>query len=301
MLGGKDGMNELCVPITTDPLIMSPHIRAGRDIKLEMRHRQVMLKGNQAVIQFATMLLNPLSTLLVNVASQATVLELVVILLTLSIRGRTVHVGDQHAISKEAMCLLPVQSNVDDGINTLCICTVDPTLTERDVSGMLWDHAFRCMHLLSSGGDLVFGIHESYQRTTQILLWVLSQNFTTISLHKPSMVSRISTCKYVVCSGLLPRRRYTDAIVGLDPMLLADDCPLTWFSYMTSIQNKFTETSECQIAQMLMLYDRLIAFDLSELERDVMVDTYVKGSPSVQLSLRAFLARLRPRVIDVLH
>ena len=238
---------------------------ATRDDQLEVRMRKINLQGRQKLFLFAVRLLSPVQPQLLPF--DPLVIQILEVLAPWSPGQRVLHIGSYQVQSREAVRLKNINcgssSGIDESDTTLCICTTDIT-KERDVCKTLWTQVYQGLNKLKKGGGMILLTNELYQRTSQLLVWVLCQVFEIVYIHKPETSSPVDRSNFVICESFSPSSfvQYQNMALIESPMLLADHCPSAWFSYITKVQNQFTLRSEEWKKRALVVYQMLLIHNI---------------------------------------
>ena len=109
----------------------------------------------------------------------------------------------------------------------------------------LWSQSEDSLLPLGEGGTFILQVGELYHRQTQLLLWVMFQSFEQVSVVKPPPSNAFDNEKYIVCHHF-KRTVYSHSYTARmkESAELFEGCPLSWFSYISHIEDQFRKEKE---------------------------------------------------------
>jgi len=252
-----------------------------RDSGLQLQLKKLRQRGKGHIISVCELVLNPVSTVSkrLNVDPETVIIWEILMLykrtpctvLHLGNTARSVDAvriiqghkgGNNISVSTEPVEFashIKIGNDFDDlylelnEIMRICsdIKRVTPSPIDLVVAteGKPWHQSHLALCALKDDGEFVLEMNELYNSNHQILIWILNQVFTSVHISKPATSRILSTQKFVACTGFKKNKfneEFRDLLpdaVGR-PTLLADTCPISWFSYITAIQKKFTAHRE---------------------------------------------------------
>lgn len=237
----------------------------SRDDKSRAEIAEIVSEGRSNLLDVAQSIVNPTALVAQTLQTDPWVTQMWEILQTLSEPCRpwtSAHFGCRNLHSAQAVEKRwpePRPAQPDCPVR-LIVCSGSTQTLERNQGPAIWEQVVSSLHELEQGGCLVVILGECYQQSTQLLAWVLYNCFGTVEFKKPATSNVTGPEKFLVCQHFCgPQKmdfKVLDQAVS-SPMSLADNCPVSWFGYVTDVQSRFTQQAEIWKRKALHVFNTI--------------------------------------------
>jgi len=129
----------------------------------------------------------------------------------------------------------------------------DKILDEQE----LWEDTQIMLNMLADDGGLFLQLGQIHTHSVQVLLWIFFQLFREVKLTKPKASYSFSVDKYLLATGFNSKMYQGFQTLALHQY--TDECPVSWFGYIASVENKFIQAREEQQQHAVVVTDIILA------------------------------------------